>query len=137
MNKLRAILTFHLKDGNEYTDENAMIEKIGEGEIALSSAKPFRVIPGVLNNATVMILLGNSSRLIFSMKDMIEEPTLRKEEGEPFPRYLYRFSPPQPKTVSLGENEMIIPCSGYSKLLSIIKPKNLKTRPKAEVGGAS
>ena len=32
MKRLRAILTFHLKDGNEYTDENAIIEKIGQAD---------------------------------------------------------------------------------------------------------
>ncbi len=136
-NPLRAILTFHLKNGKEYTDENAVIEKIDQERLTMSSMKPYRVNPEDMDNATIMILHGNSSRLLFSVSKMENAPEYRKNNKKKYPDLVYNFIPPQPKTVPFPGGEMVVPCSGYSKLQAITKPKNLKAQNKAVMRSAS
>ncbi len=127
-NPLKAILTFHLKDGREYTDESAIIKKINKESLTMSSMKPFKVKKDEMDNATVMILHGNSSRLLFSVTEMEKDPVIIKDERH-FPGTEYTFLPPVAKSLSLPDGgNIIIPCSGYSKLMSITKPKNVKKR---------
>ncbi len=120
--ELNSILTFRLKDGTELTDDNALIKTVEDDRIAVECAKAYKVMPADMDEATVMLMYGNSSVIMFSLNKMVAVPSRQKENNHY--KVTYNFRAPIDDFVILPNGKKLsTPCVTYHKLRNIVKGK--------------
>ena len=121
MRPLYAVVTFHLKDGREVSDKSMTVESINDKELSLVSSKLHVHDTKGVDFVTVALSYGNVAKFLFSVhiKD-VKKVDVKKSS--------YVFFAPKDKTVKVGSKEMIVPCTSYKKLCSMIKPRTGSSR---------
>ena len=109
-------VVFTIENGaTRSTDQSAAIVDINKNEITIKS-KIFLV--DCFKKAFVALCYGNSSKIFFALDELI----FAEKAGH---YYIYKFKAPTEKEKKdKYVNLNIDGCSGYNKLLSMIKPKH-------------
>ena len=125
MKPLRAIVTFHLVDGRRIVDEDMILKTINEELISFISGKRISAAKESIDFATVSMLYGNSSRILFSVEAK-EITSVHEITDEYIARTYCVFSAPETKAVCLGNEKIEIRCASYDKLRAMVKPRTGK-----------
>ncbi len=120
--QLRLILSVTAEDTISEA-KSAWLGDIDETQITICTKRPIQFDRMNFECATVRILYGNRSNLVFFLNTLLAVQKERTDDGT---QYRYVFAAPKEKVCNLKKYDLPVMTTksvGYEKLLSMVKPK--------------